>query len=214
MPDLTTVAIRPLRRADARTVADQHREGIPQGFLSQLATNVRVHLYLGISSAPRSGVWVAVTTDGAVVGFVAGTADVGRCYRSVLLREGLGMAWFGAPSLLHRDAWRKIGQTLTYPRREIARRTAAGAPEPTAELLSIAVDPGARGAGVASRLLAALEDAMIRWGQRGIYRVVTMAADPGSNGFYRKTGFRYVRSFEHHGVTMNLYHKDLAGESY
>ena len=57
--------------------------------------------------------------------------------------------------------------------------------------------------------MAELESALLGWQGTGPYRVVTMAADPRSNRFYRKVGFSFVREFEHHGVTMNLYHKEL-----
>ncbi len=39
--------------------------------------------------------------------------------------------------------------------------------------------------------------------------MVTMAADPRSNAFYLKVGFRLIRGFEHHGVAMNLYVKTM-----
>jgi len=209
MPGLS-VEVRPMNADEATKVACLHAQGIPQGFLSRLGDGFRATLYRGIAAASRSGVWVAVTGDGEVVGFISGTAHVGDCYRSVLRRRGAALAARAAPSLLRPATWRYAYETLTYPRREVARPDRdRGDARPSAELLSIVVAPYGRGTGAAAGLVAALESALLSWQGPGSYRVVTMAADPRSNGFYEKVGFVHVREFRHHGIAMNLYHKEL-----
>lgn len=204
------IRIRRMLPEDASAVAALHAEGIPQGFLSRLGARFRGTMYRGIASAPRSGVWVAIADEDRVVGFISGSAHVGRCYRAVLLRRGACMALHALPTLVSPRTWKHVFETLAYPAREIDRApsTESGA-ESTAELLSIVVAPSARGTGAASALISALEAGLTDWGHRGPYRVVTMAADPRSNAFYVKAGFRLVRRFTHHGIGMNLYHKHL-----
>lgn len=200
-----------MKQSEAPVIAELHREGIPQGFLSRIGPGFRAEMYRGIALAARSGVWVAVNSRGEIYGFICGTAHIGRCYRSVLLRRGLVMVVYALPALIRPTTWKHIIETMTYPRREITEAPepegAARESEPTAELLSIVVGASGRGSGAAGQLVAALEDGLREWQHLGVYRVVTMAADPRSNAFYRKVGFRHVREFQHHGVAMNLYHK-------
>jgi len=167
-------------------------------------------MYRGIAEAPRSGVWVAVDRNDSVIGFVSGTAHVSHCYKSVLRRQGAVMAMHALPAAVSVATWKHVFETLAYPKREISEAPPTGSsPEPSAELLSIVVGEQGRGTGAAGMLVSALEAGLKSWGHNGPYRVVTMAADPRSNRFYEKVGFRHVRGFQHHGIDMNLYHKDI-----
>jgi GNAT superfamily N-acetyltransferase len=208
------IRIRAMLPSEAPRVADLHREGIPQGFLSYLSARFRTVLYRGIAQAPQSGVWVAVDGRGEIIGFLSGTADVSRCYRSVLASHGIALAVAMLGELRRPTTWRQAWQTLTYPRREFTASGGADAPlrrraSTGAELLSVVVSAGGRGTGTAARLVEALETELRDWGHRGSYRVATIAGDARANAFYRKVGFRHLCGFQHHGVDMNLYHKDL-----
>ena len=203
------INIHPMQPSDAKAVAKIHSDGIPQGFLSKLGLGFRATMYNGIATAPTSGVWVAVNEFHEVIGFISGTLHVGRCYRSVLLRKSIPMGIHALPSLLAPKTWRHAFETLTYPNHK-TERTDNPDLEPSAELLSMAVTPKARGTGAAKRLCQVLEENLLDFGINGPYRVVTMAADPRSNAFYRKVGFQFIREFSHHGIAMNLYHKDLS----
>ncbi len=202
------ITVRTMKLNEASEVAMLHHQGIPQGFLSKLGKGFMASMYEGITKSENSGVWVAVDETDRVMGFIAGTLHVGRCYKSVLLRRGLVMAYYALPSLFSTNALHQVIETIMYPKRE----TDTGplqALEPTAELLSLAVAPEARGTGAATLLCNELEGNLQKWGLNGPYRVVTMADDPRSNSFYRKVGFQFIHEFLHHGITMNLYHKDL-----
>lgn len=167
-------------------------------------------MYRGIAEAPNSGVWVAVDRNDSVTGFVSGTAHVGHCYKSVLLHHGAVMAMHALPTAVSAATWKHVFETLAYPKREISEAPPTGSrPEPSAELLSIVVSAQGRGTGAAGMLVSALETGLKSWGHNGAYRVVTVATDPRSNRFYEKVGFRRVRKFQHHGIDMNLYHKDI-----
>jgi ribosomal protein S18 acetylase RimI-like enzyme len=205
-------------------VAELHRQSLPAGFLSRLGDRFLARLYRAIGTAPRSGVWVAEDAAGRCLGFVSGSCDVGRCYRSVLLRAGAPLLWLAAPALLRPAALKHAAETLTYPLRGPERRDPETVPADDeadappdrvgairAELLSIAVDGEARGLGLGRRLVQALETAFLGWGHAGPYRVVTDAEDPRSNAFYVGVGFTFVHRFRHHGHPMALFVKEPEG---
>lgn len=212
------VAIVPFRRSHGREVARLHATALPHGFLSRLGPGFLARLYREIARADRSGVWVAQDSDQRVLGFIAGSADLPRCYRQVLGRAWLPLGLRLLPSLWRPGVLTRVLQTLAYPFRKGAD---SGDEDPEvarvrrqvkAELLSIAVSPAARGMGVGRRLVATLEEHLLAWGHRGPYRVVTDAADPRSNAFYGSLGFRLVGTFRHHEHTMSLYVKSIGGE--
>jgi len=199
-----------LERAHGAAVARLHRQAIPQGFLSRLGDAFLANLYLGIAAAPDAVVWVAVDQDDRVLGFVSGTTDTRICYRQVLLRRGWLLGLLAVPSLVHPANIRHIIETLRYPREQEADHAEkAETTHQEAELLSIAVNPEARGLGLGRKLVQILEQSLRERQYRGAYRVVTSAADPQSNAFYLGVGFRLQREFLHHDHAMNEYIKDL-----
>jgi GNAT superfamily N-acetyltransferase len=185
---------------DFHAVAALHRQSIAEGFLSTLGERFLARLYRAIAEDPGSAVRVAVAEGaGALEGFVAGTVDTRAMYRRVLGRQWL---WFGlllAPSALKPRVLRRILETMRYGR-------TAGVQDPSvrAELLAVAVAPGARGKGVGRSLIAGLEQF---YAERGVqtYKVVTAADDPVSNAFYAACGFAPTREFAHHGNPMREY---------
>ena len=192
-------------------VAHLHMDGIPLGFINSFGDRFVGRMYRGIATAPESGVWVARSEQGNVLGFVAGTTCVARCYRHVLLKQGLVMSLLAVPTLIRPSVWRHVFETLSYPfKRPDSRDTESQGSNGTdvpAELLAIAVDSTTRGLGLGSRLVSQLEHAFHGWRYQEAYRVGTHAADPRSNAFYEKVGFNLASSFTHHEHTMNRYLK-------
>jgi GNAT superfamily N-acetyltransferase len=76
------------------------------------------------------------------------------------------------------------------------------------ELLSIALDSSHRGKGIGRQLVSALDDFFRSRGVKG-YKVVTLAEDPISNGFYRGCGLAEAGEFLHHGNRMAEYVKEF-----
>ena len=209
--------VRKFEEKDAALVAMLHRVAIPLGFLSELGDRFLGCLYGHISLASGSCVLVAVDEDDACVGFVAGSIDIRDCYRRVILRGAFPLFRALFPYLLRASVVRRVLQTLLYPIMRTFRMPGANsncdeAAYP-AELLSIAVSDHTRGQGVGRLLVNALEEYFCECGYTSSYQVVTDAEDARSNAFYRSRGFRFQRSFRHHGHKMNRYTKELSSSS-
>ena len=129
--------VRSFRPEDGRAVARLHRLALPQGFLSTLGDRTLSTLYRAIGAHGDSTVLVADDGSG-VVGFVAGTTDVGRCYRHVLTTSSIPLAASGLVHLFRPRVVRRVAETLTYPFRFRGEDRSDGPTVPfRAELLSI-----------------------------------------------------------------------------
>ncbi len=191
-------------------IADLHASGISEGFLSTLGLPFLSQLYRGIVTSRNSGVLVA-HDEKEVLGFISYAHDVRSCYKDVLKRRWLQLGWTLLPNLLRSGVYRKVLETLGYPRHQ---KCSTGSPReqrsdsPRPELLSMAVSSKARGQGIGKLLVAALEKEFRRDGVSG-YFVVTHADDPVSTGFYSSRGFRQTGSFSSHGKPMIEFFKEL-----
>ncbi len=188
------IELRRARRDDAAALARLHAEHIPGGFLASLGTAFLTQLYRRISTAPGSFAIVASTEDLPVAGFVSGTVDTGALYRQFLLRHGIRAGLSALPGLLRRP--RHVLETLRYG-------TGAGdgnALLPRAELLSLAVDPAARGRGVGEALVRACVDELAGLGAPSS-RVVVDAANEAALRLYRRCGYASASTLEVHAGT-------------
>jgi ribosomal protein S18 acetylase RimI-like enzyme len=209
------IACIPCRKDWLPSVALLHQQGITTGFLSRLGTPFLAALYGAIASSQWSRVFVALSEQ-QPVGFVACSVDTGRMYRGIFLRKGLRLGALLLPHMARPSALWNMVQTVLYP---VFHRT----PEPAgsdasahtstnepvrAELLSIAVDRNRQGVGVGKLLVAEMEQ---YFSERGVTqcKVVTLAKDETSNGFYRAAGFEFVGTFVHHGNEMCEYIKQI-----
>ena len=191
-----------IKRADFRRVAQLHAESIDQGFLSTLGPRFLSLLYQAIDECPDSCLLLARDSD-RVVGFVAGTLDMGQVYR-YLLRHWLALGLSLAPSLL--VPWRlwRILEILRYSRGRGHTATPVP-PLPAAELLSIAVDPACRGRGIADELYARLK---LFFGTRGLgeFKIIVGASLAPAHRFYRRMGAVPVAEIEvHRGAASTVY---------
>ncbi|MBK5289961.1 MAG: GNAT family N-acetyltransferase [Acidimicrobiia bacterium] len=162
---------------DAARLAELHATRISEGFLSQLGTGFLRRLYRRVIVSPEGFVVVAVA-DYQVVGFAAGALDVGRLYRSFLVRDGIAAGLVTAPRLLR--SWRRVLETLRYPTR--------GEDLPAAEILAVAVEASAAGRGIGRRLVTFALDEFIRRGTTAA-KVVAGADNAAALGLYAVCGF-------------------------
>jgi ribosomal protein S18 acetylase RimI-like enzyme len=175
---VTPAVVRPATDADLGTVAHLHRTRISEGFLSYLGEPFLRRLYRRVLRSTGGFVLVADTDDTRVAGFAAGAADLGRLYRSFVLRDGVVAGSRAAPRILR--SLPRVLETLRYP--------SGGDGLPTAEILAVAVSTAAAGRGVG---LALVRAALERFAQDGVdsAKVVTGSDNAAALALYRRAGF-------------------------
>jgi len=193
-PDGWAMTIRPGEDDDAADAGRLHAGRIGDGFLSFLGPAFLTRLYRRIARNPSSFLLVA-DTSGDVVGFIAGSADVGGLYRSFLVRDGFAAGLVAAPRLV--SGWRQVLETLHHGSGE-----GAGSGRGT-ELLAIAVDPNYEGQGVGTALVATFLDRVATSGATEAY-VIVGADNVGAIGLYGRAGFVAGDEFELHAGSRSL----------
>ena len=177
-----------------RQVAALHAVSIDQGFLATLGVPFLALMYRAIDEAADS-VLLTEERAGRVVGFVSGGLGMGPIYRR-MLRYPLMLAWTLLPSLWRPARIARILDILRYGR----SLPDVDVQLPKAELLSIAVDPEARGSGVAERLYRRLE---AHFSGQGIpaFRITVGDALAPAHRFYQKMGAQVAGRMEVHAGT-------------
>lgn len=177
---MSAVTISPLRTEAVPAVAKLHASELRYSFNSMLGAKHLAGIYRTMSALPYCFVGVALEA-GVPVGIVSGTLDE-RLLKSAVLRS---MSWRGM-----------IGGLLCRPSAGFALlkemkpcpSVQAGDRVVTASLTAIAVATSHRREGLASQLVAALEEFFRGQGVTH-YRLDTIAKNTGARGFYRKLGF-------------------------
>lgn len=187
-----------------RQVAALHAASIDQGFLATLGVPFLELMYEAIDLA-KDSVLLTEEQDGRVLGFVAGGLGMGPIYRS-MLRSPLRLIWALLPSLLRPRRVMRILDILLY-----GRRKGDGARWPKAELLSIAVEPTARGTGVAERLYRRLD---YHFRERGIsaFRIIVGDSLAPAHRYYKRMGATAVDHIQvHAGERSTVYVQAVGG---
>lgn len=196
------------KQAIYRRVAQLHAENINQGFLSSLGPNFLTLLYQAIDESPVS-VLILAWEDNQLVGFVSGALGMGSVYRQ-LLRYWPRLIMALAPSLLMPNRLWQIIEILRYSRGGHEH----GAKLPAAELLSIVVDPAARGRSHADRLYRQLTEFFAQRGEHE-FKIIVGAALAPAHRFYRRMGAQPAAEIEiHQGVRSTVYVQALREEKH
>jgi ribosomal protein S18 acetylase RimI-like enzyme len=186
--------IRTARLRDVRRVAELHADRISEGFLSTLGPMFLRLLYGRAVRSPHAFVFVAAGDqrpgDAGVVGFVAGSHDLARFYRSFLLRDGL-VATAAAGARLLRTVPRVL-ETLRYP--------ASNDGLPSAEILAVAVDGSCAGRGIGHRLVEAATSEFCARGAHAV-KVVAGSGNRPALRLYEGCGFTWRRTITVHRDT-------------
>lgn len=197
--------IRPALKSDFKYIAQLHADSIKDGFLSKLGISFLKELYWTINKQHGSCVLV-YQTDNKIYGFIAGTSDIGKLYKGVLLVNWYRFIIPLIRLVINPKSLIMIMETVFYGfRKEKSENNAA---QLSSELLSISVHNSHRGKGIGKKLVSELEQ-FLKDHNVSIYKVVTSAEDLKSNGFYRSCNFTLNRKFIHHGNKMNEYVKKI-----
>ena len=182
--------VRPGTSSDAQVAARLHASQITEGFLPTLGPRFLARLYRRITIDPGSFLFLA-EDQGQTAGFIAGSVDVRRLYKTFLLRDGARALLSALPTITR--GWRKVLETLGHGSGDVEG----------AELLSVAVDPAWQGHGVGQRLVEAF---LTEVGNRSVDRanVVVGASNAAAIALYRRSGFREIQQMEVHAGTRSL----------
>jgi len=178
---------------DVPIVARLHADGIATGFLPRLGPGFLEELYRALVAAPGTLVLVA-EDEFAPIGFVAGAADTAAFFSWFARRRGVRAARRAASRLLRPGNLRRAWETWRYDGEHL------GVP---AELLSMAVAPPFRGAGIGRRLGATFLERLAAEGTTRV-KVVVAAANAAAQATYRGLGFRPAGTFEVHAGEPSL----------
>jgi ribosomal protein S18 acetylase RimI-like enzyme len=194
--DTTTSIFCKLETKHAKQVARLHIKGISRGFISSLGIDFVTALYEGIIQNGTS--YGFITEDGKVLGFVAFTKNLGKIYKSIVLKKGLRFAFILAGRMLSLRRIKKVFETFFYP----GRIKKMGLP--SAELLSIVVSPAARQMGLATQLvLKGFRECQNN--KTDEVKVLVAADNKAANTLYQKCGFEFAAQIDSHGVLSNIY---------
>jgi ribosomal protein S18 acetylase RimI-like enzyme len=178
--------VRPARPAEAGELARLMSEVISWSRLIELGNGFMTLLHRHMIGSAHAICYVA-ERDGDIIGYAAWSADTGKFYREFLLRHGFSAALKLAPKIFRPRMIEVIVRGLTYFQESRPE-------DPEAEVLSFAVRPQAKQAGVGK----AIFNAMAReFKERGIGAVkvgAVEATNEAGNIFYSRVGCELIRT--------------------
>lgn len=206
--------IYPLTQDHAKVAARLHIAGQPGTFLTSLGPDVLAVLYQALPQSPVGFGFAATDNQQTanqqthspanVAGFVSATTSIG----SLLVEMGTRRIGQFLPPLLKRFARNpqlaiRSVQTVLYPFLSGSNNHSSDGRDtaPTAELLSIMVEPNARSQGIGTRLLDALFDEC-QARAISLLDVTVDASNAGAQRFYLRHGFTHHHDFMLYGRAM------------
>ena len=195
--------ITPLAPEYASQAARLHIEGQPGTFLTALGQDVLTVVYRALPQS-AGGFGFAAVSRGELLGYVSATTGVGGLFVEMAARRLPELL----PPLLRRYAQNptlalRSAQTALYPL--FVHEDAEG---PSAELLSIMVEPAARSQGIGGVLMAAFLQACRNRGLHAV-TVTVDAANGGAQRFYARHGFTPWRTITLYGRPMWVYRRGV-----
>jgi ribosomal protein S18 acetylase RimI-like enzyme len=176
MSDHQAVPVFPASPAEVfRQIAELHADQLKAGLLASFGPRLLEQLYRCAAADPDV-ILLAHVRDGKVTGFVMGSIHPSRFNRRLLIR------------LFPMIAWQILCRPSMVPRAlSLARYIGFRPAGPTAELLSIAVDPQLRASGIGEALLREFH---FRLRKHDVleYRVTAADTQTAALQFYRKHG--------------------------
>ncbi len=180
-------------------VARLHAANLDQGFLATMGLNFLAEMYRAIDQCPQA-VLIVKYEQGKVIGFTAGVAGpVSVVYRR-MMRRFLIWSLRLFPVLLTPSRFRRVREILRYAKKGPERTDL-----PTAELLSIAVDPAYRGKGIAEAMYT---DLIAYFKQRQIaeFKIIVGGKLDSAHKFYQRMGAQPLTELElHEGAKSVVY---------
>jgi ribosomal protein S18 acetylase RimI-like enzyme len=185
-------------------------KAIPNAIISKLGVKFNTIFYRSIAQHECSCAFLAHDPSGYSLGIIIGTLDRPFVYAAAV-KNNISKLILAANFRIVRPAviqWTIKGILNKFSRKkkeEVSNR-------PLAELIVIAVQPEARGSGVAANLVTLMEKWMKSKCLEGPYTILTEKSNARSNKFYAKIGSHFVGITLHHGREINEWHKALGDD--
>lgn len=202
---------------DLDVVSNLHRAEFQDGFFVRMGPRFLRRYYRTFLDGPLATAMVC-EREGQVCGYVVGLLDPGEHRRLLIRHHGPSLALHALMSMLVRPGLalhfvrtrsRRYLRSLRRHAR-VDQRSAVTAP--TAVLSYVAVDPGQRGLGIGSVLVAEFVRESAAAGC-GAVCLVTMAGTHGAGDFYVARGWRHLRDERRSdGRVLGHYQLQLEGE--
>jgi ribosomal protein S18 acetylase RimI-like enzyme len=182
-----SVRITPMTEASLDSVVEVHLAAFPDYMNTQLGRGY-LHAFLrGFLQREDTVALLALRESGQVLGYAAGapvqsSPEMNRALVPAAILAVLSKPWILGTPRIRRTAWQRIRSI--FGAREAAKPTPL-LPMPTLSLVSIAVDPQARGRSVGEQLIKAIERVAKERGCAAL-RLSVYPQNAGARRFYEK----------------------------
>lgn len=201
------MAIVQMTTAQASAVAQLHRKSIKVGLIVWLGQRFCETLYCALAKNPYSFVLVYEDEQHHLLGFICGTTNTSRMYKSIILRHFFSLmlsaiSKFFRPSVI-RQVLKAIKRPKTFETGDFSKWKL-----PEAEIFSMAVSPDAQGRHIGTKLIQAAFDQFRSLGHDKV-RVWTIVEKEQATAFYQKRGFKLLGVRQHHSGEIYVFVADL-----
>ena len=142
---ITTDIIRNFTDDEIAQIAHLHEQNIESGFLSSLGGQFLKMVYFSIQ---EKGVLIGLRRDKVIIGFISGVENLSAVYAEFVRKNFLKAIFYILPKVFSFKITKKLFDLVVYPFKKKTDKMKL----PNAELLSIVVGAGYRGAGLADLL--------------------------------------------------------------
>lgn len=179
---------------------------MPNAIVSKLGNRFVANFYKGVANHSGSCVYIAKDKIGRFAGFIIGSLDRGLSYRIRTKKQFCRLILLASFRLFKPAVLLWLIKSF-IEKIKLARQDMV--PERKCELLVIAVQPWAKGTGLAQRLVFKMENFMRTSGFVGKYTILTEQDNEEANKFYRKIGAELYTTFLSRGRYINEYRKSI-----
>ena len=197
MPSDLDQAFEQAREQDLKAVAAIHRQIFSTTLSGQLGERFLEEYYRKIKISP-GGIVIVCENKGQVIGFISGLSSKDNFLFPLLIK----------------NVWSILKELAVHPTifknifRFIKRSLVLKEGKFNAELMALAVLEEYRGKGLASGLVARMEEFFVSKNVKE-YKVFTDLKSSTGYGFYEKSGFRLFQEVDLLGVQARLYFKTI-----
>jgi len=191
----------------SQSIANIHLNTLDGSFLSKMGFRFLTSLYSFLIC--KEVVLVSLENEN-VTGFVSFSSDSSKMMKKFFIYSPFCIIRIIGIVISSPVFIKRIAETFTVLFKLKTTQTKMGKVDlPSAELLSISVDPTCQKTGIGKQLLQALED-HLRENSIKKYKVIAGSTLESANSFYKKNGFILVSQVIIHGNDLsNIYVKEL-----